>query len=152
MEKDICDQIFAHLNWNMKGGTLYLVNSKWEGCNTRPKEMSMSQVKHPSSGSLSCSQCRGNSHCGTPDISDGSSRTVSDSNYPPHTQTQTPTPHIFPPTHNLLLFLWAPQPSLNLQKFLTTLSYIPWLPSPSANVVPNHSSSPSPIMQYSPQH
>lgn len=57
-EKDICDQVFAHLSWTMKDGTLYLINLKWEGYNSRPKELSMSKEKHPSTGSLSCSVWR----------------------------------------------------------------------------------------------
>lgn len=46
-EEDTCDHILAHLSWNMKGGTLYLVNSKWQGHNPRPKKMSTSQAKRP---------------------------------------------------------------------------------------------------------
>lgn len=46
-EEDTCDHILVHLSWNMKGGTLYLANSKWQGYNPRPKKMSTSQAKHP---------------------------------------------------------------------------------------------------------
>lgn len=133
----------------MKGGTLYLANTKWQGRNPRPKKMSTSQGKHPTSGRLSRLQCRGKSHCGTPDISHGSSRTVSDSNYPPYTHRNTT---YCPSYTQSVAFLVSSSPSLNLQSFLTTLSHSSRLHSPSANFLtqPEHSSSPLPITQYSP--
>lgn len=63
--------------------------------------MSTSQGKHPTPGRLSCLQCRGTSHGGTPDISGGSSRTVSDSNSP---HTSTSQHHTFSLLHTIWCF------------------------------------------------
>lgn len=126
----------------MKVGTLYLVNSKWQGYNPWPKKISTSQANHPADMVVSPVHSIKATVTGKhQDISDGSSRTVSDSNCPPQHTHHIPAAHIFPPTHNLLLFLWAPEPSLNLQQFLTTQSHSRQLHSPSVSFLtqPKHS-------------
>ena len=104
-EEDTCD----HVAKLIPAGTLHLAKSKGKDAipGLRKCQPLKYSIQHPTASPA----CRGNSNCGTPDVSDGSSRTVSDS-----ISTHLPTlTHIFPPTHNLLLFLWAPLPCLNLQ-------------------------------------
>lgn len=131
-------------------GTLYLTNSKWQGCNPRLKEVSTSQMKRPTSGSLASPVHSVKARVtGTPDISDGISRIL-------FAQTPTPNPHAnnthFPSYTQYVAFLVG---SLALSQSLSVSNYFelyPPLHSPSANflIQPNHSSSSFPIMQCSP--
>lgn len=96
-------------------------------------------------------QCRGNSHYGTPDVSDGSSETVSDSNSP-HTRSH----HAFPLPLTICRFSCGLLRLLSIFdhcSLLTVLSSSAWLCSASATFLtpPERSSGPFPITHCSPQ-
>lgn len=124
-------------------------NAKWQELDLRSKEMSASQVKHPTSGSVLSAEATVTMEHQT-FLMEALEQFLTQT--PP---THVTPPRISPPTHNLSLFLRAPQTSIfDHCSLLTDLSSSARLCSPSATFLtpPERPSGPFPIMHCSPQH